>query len=151
MCGIVGIIHRDADRAVEEDLLLAMTDVLIHRGPDDSGTWICGPVGLGHRRLSVIDLAGGHQPMSVADGSMVITYNGEIYNYLELREELKRKDFEFRTLSDTEVLLQMYAAHGEGCVGLLNGMFSFAVWDGSKGDRDGQKAVTTWYTLKLEK
>ncbi|MBQ42446.1 MAG: asparagine synthase (glutamine-hydrolyzing), partial [Gemmatimonadetes bacterium] len=132
MCGIVGIIHRDADRAVEEDLLLAMTDVLIHRGPDDSGTWICGPVGLGHRRLSVIDLAGGHQPMSVADGSMVITYNGEIYNYLELREELKRKDFEFRTLSDTEVLLQMYAAHGEGCVGLLNGMFSFAVWDASR-------------------
>lgn len=132
MCGIVGIIHSDADRSVDENLLQAMTDVLIHRGPDDSGSWICGPVGLGHRRLSIIDLAGGHQPMSVPDGSMVITYNGEIYNYLELREELKRKNFEFRTQSDTEVLLQMYAAHGDRCVELLNGMFSFAIWDASR-------------------
>ena len=84
MCGIVGIIHADRDRTVDEHLLRSMTDVMQYRGPDDSGIWLGEGVGLGHRRLSVIDLAGGHQPMTTGDLGLWITYNGEIYNYLEL-------------------------------------------------------------------
>ena len=129
MCGIVGIIHADRDRTVDGHLLRSMTDAMQYRGPDDSGIWLGEGVGLGHRRLSVIDLAGGHQPMTTGDSGLWITYNGEIYNYLELREELESDGFISRTDSDTEVLLNMYRRDGSACLGELNGMFAFALWD----------------------
>ena len=132
MCGIAGLIHA-ADRApVDELLLQRMTRKLHHRGPDDFGVWTGDGAGLGHQRLSIIDLAGGHQPMAIADGGYWITYNGEIYNYIELRAELEARGCGFATQCDTEVLLQMYAEHGEACLGYLNGMFAFAIWDRSR-------------------
>src|SRR6202008_669038 len=109
-------------------VLHAMMSAIEHRGPDDHGAWVNGPVGLGHQRLSIIDLATGHQPMSNEDGSLWITFNGEIYNYLELRRDLTRHH-DFRTHSDTEVLLHLYEELGERCLERLNGMFSFAIWD----------------------
>jgi asparagine synthase (glutamine-hydrolysing) len=102
---------------------------LTHRGPDDHGTYIDGPVGLGHRRLSIIDLETGRQPMSNEDGSIWIVFNGEIYNYIELRQELQRHHT-FRSRSDTEVLVHLYEELGERCVERLNGMFAFVIWDG---------------------
>lgn len=129
MCGITGILHRDSNRPVDHKSLERMTEVVFHRGPDDSGLWIDGPVGFGHQRLSVIDLQTGHQPMAVEDGNYWITYNGEIYNYIELRQELEERGRVFSTHSDTEVLLQMYAAHGDAALGKLNGMFAFGIWD----------------------
>ena len=108
---------------------MAMTDLMTYRGPDDSGVFLDGPAGLGHRRLSIIDLGGGHQPMSDASGTLWIVFNGEIYNYRQIRETLKRQGHTFRTESDTEVILQLYALRGEDCVHDLNGMFAFAIWD----------------------
>lgn len=105
-----------------------MTNVLAHRGPDDENIYVNGNVGLGHRRLSIIDLAGGIQPMSNDDGSVVVTFNGEIYNYRELKRELESQ-YSFRTNSDTEVLLRLYEKHGENCLQLLRGMFAFAIYD----------------------
>ena len=130
MCGIAGIAHRDWNRPVDETLLRAMADTMHYRGPDDSGIWLGQGVGLGHRRLSIIDLAGGHQPMTVGESGLWITYNGEIYNYLELREELSADGYQAVSRSDTEVLLQMYQRDGRDCLQRLNGMFSFAIWDG---------------------
>jgi asparagine synthase (glutamine-hydrolysing) len=126
MCGFAGIIHLDG-RAPERVLLERMAAKIRHRGPDDAGIFISGGVGLAHQRLSIIDLATGHQPMS-ADG-VTVAYNGEIYNYVELREELKRKGHTFRTTSDTEVLLRMYLQCGPDCVAKLNGMFAFVLYD----------------------
>jgi asparagine synthase (glutamine-hydrolysing) len=128
MCGIAGIIERERDRRVNREAVAAMTAALSHRGPDDEGTHFDGPVGLGHRRLAVIDLATGRQPMSNDDGSIWIIYNGEVYNYVELRRELARRHT-FRTQSDTEVILRLYEEHGERCLERLNGMFAFAIWD----------------------
>ena len=132
MCGIVGILNLDRREPVDQGLLQRMSQRLEHRGPDDSGLWIDRGVGFGHRRLSIIDLVSGHQPMSAPGGTSWITYNGEIYNYIELRRELEAGGWTFATQSDTEVLLQMYAAHGEHCLGQLNGMFAFALWDGDR-------------------
>ncbi len=129
MCGITGVLYADSDRPVELPVLERMTEKLVHRGPDDSGVWAEGSIGLGHRRLSVIDIAGGHQPMSAEGERLWITYNGEIYNYIELRQELEKRHRQFSTQSDTEVLLQAYATYGEECLSHLNGMFAFAVWD----------------------
>jgi asparagine synthase (glutamine-hydrolysing) len=129
MCGIAGIVHRDQGRGVDLEVLGRMTDALSHRGPDDRGLWAEPGVGLGHRRLSIIDLVSGHQPMATAAGQLWITYNGELYNYLELREELRAEGRVFSTQSDTEVLLQLYEARGEQCLRQLNGMFAFALWD----------------------
>ena len=129
MCGIAGIVHRDRGREIDPRVLDRMTDVLSHRGPDDRGIWVEPGVGLGHRRLSIIDLVSGHQPMTTAGGQLWITYNGEIYNYLELRTELKAEGRSFATQSDTEVLLQLYDARGQDCLLQLNGMFAFALWD----------------------
>ena len=129
MCGIAGILNREATQPVDRDTLARMMSVVVHRGPDDNGMWIDGAVGFGHQRLSVIDLETGHQPMSVGDGSFWITYNGEIYNYIELRRDLESRGCSFATHSDTEVLLQMYAEHGDSCLEYLNGMFAFALWD----------------------
>ena len=128
MCGIAGLLRRDGS-PVDGALLKRMTDVLAHRGPDGEGFYTDGPVGLGHRRLSIIDLSTGAQPMSSATGSLWITYNGEVYNYRELRQELIALGFEFRTNSDTEVILVAYQAWGVECLGRLRGMFAFAIWD----------------------
>jgi len=106
-----------------------MRDLMSYRGPDDAGTLVEGPVGLGHRRLSIIDLRRGHQPMSTAGGRLSIVYNGEIYNYREVREWLIARGHRFRTESDTEVILELYDELGDRCVERLNGMFAFAIWD----------------------
>jgi asparagine synthase (glutamine-hydrolysing) len=132
MCGIVGLVHRDADRPCDEQVVNAMRDVFPYRGPDDAGTHVDGPAGIGHRRLSIIDLGGGHQPMPDATNSTWIVFNGEIYNYRQIRQELKAKGYQFRTESDTEVILQLYADRGERCVEAMNGMFAFAIWDRNK-------------------
>ncbi|NJN63815.1 MAG: asparagine synthase (glutamine-hydrolyzing) [Acidobacteria bacterium] len=129
MCGFVGLINKDGT-VVEATLLKAMADTLAHRGPDDEGSLIEGPVGLYHKRLSIIDLATGHQPMT-SDGVTVV-FNGEIYNYIELRDDLKRKGHRFATTSDTEVLLRMYLEHGPSFVNQLNGMFAFVLFDARK-------------------
>jgi asparagine synthase (glutamine-hydrolysing) len=127
MCGIAGLFLRQADCPVET--VLRMRDVLVHRGPDDAGTHVDGRVGLGHRRLSIIDLGSGHQPMTTADGRLTIIFNGEIYNYRELRRELEADGTVFRTKSDTEVILELHARLGDAAVQRLNGIFAYAVWD----------------------
>ena len=129
MCGIVGIFNR-AGESASSTVLQAMTAKLAHRGPDGEGTYLDGPLGLGHRRLAILDLSeAGHQPMATPDGRFVITYNGEIYNFRELRKELEALGRAFHSRCDTEVLLQAYAQWGRECLNRLNGMFAFAVWD----------------------
>ena len=108
MCGICGIYAYDSEATVDRELLVSMTDTLVHRGPDDSGYFVDAQIGLGHRRLSIIDLAGGQQPILNEDGTKVIVFNGEIYNYRPLRENLVRKGHRFQTRSDTEVILHLY-------------------------------------------
>lgn len=132
MCGICGVVRLRPPRPVDGDLLRRMRDAMVHRGPDDEGLFIAGSVGLGFRRLSIIDLAGGHQPMANDDDSVWITYNGELYNFRELRTILEAKGFVFRTKSDTEVILRAYEAFGEACLEHFRGMFAFAIWDGRK-------------------
>jgi asparagine synthase (glutamine-hydrolysing) len=150
MCGIAGVVGSPGGRAPDRAAVEAMTRALSHRGPDGEGVHLAeGPGGipaaLGHRRLSIIDLSGGGQPMGSPDGEVWITYNGEIYNYRELRRDLEREGISFRTQSDTEVLLQLYLHAGAGCLSFLRGMFAFAVWDGRDGslfiarDRLGKK------------
>ncbi len=128
MCGIAGFLMRGGGRA-EERWIRAMGAALVHRGPDGEGYFIEQGTALGHRRLSVIDLETGAQPMTNEDGSLVIVFNGEIYNFAELRPELERRGHVFRTRSDTEVLLHLYEDNGPGLVQRLNGMFAFAIWD----------------------
>jgi asparagine synthase (glutamine-hydrolysing) len=130
MCGIAGIFEYGPEASASAALLARMTNLIAHRGPDDSGQVIRGGVGLGHRRLSVIDLsADAHQPMGSDDGALWITYNGECYNYRELRSQLDAGGQRFRSHSDTEVLLHLYRCRGEGFVTALDGMFAFALWD----------------------
>jgi asparagine synthase (glutamine-hydrolysing) len=129
MCGIAGQFNFQRREPVERETIVRMTRSIAHRGPDDEGFFISGPVGLGSRRLSIIDLAGGHQPMSDAEESVWITFNGEIYNYKELRAELQGKDHQFRTNSDTEVIIHGYKEWGTGVFNHLNGMFGLAIWD----------------------
>ena len=130
MCGIAGIFNLD-NRPVDPDSLDHLVDGLAHRGPDDRGVHIDGPVGIGNRRLAVIDLSsGGHQPMQAGDQDLWITFNGEIYNFQELRESLSASGHEFRSDSDTEVILNAYKEWGQDCVQHLAGMFAFAIWDG---------------------
>ena len=128
MCGIAGIVNL-AGAQVDVSRLRAMVGAIRHRGPDDAGVYAAGGVGLGHARLSIIDLAGGAQPMQNRRGTLRITFNGEIFNYPELREELIRKGHRFATQSDTEVLLHAYEEEGEACVERLNGQWAFAIWD----------------------
>jgi asparagine synthase (glutamine-hydrolysing) len=130
MCGIVGIAQLD-DAPVDPRVLREMADTMSHRGPDDEGSFIDGRVGFYHKRLSIIDLTTGHQPME-SDG-LTIVFNGEIYNYLELKAQLRSKGHSFRTTSDTEVILRMYAEYGPECVGRLNGMFAFLLYDKPRG------------------
>ena len=121
----------DQGASVDPEWINAMSTSLMHRGPDDGGVYVNGQVGLGHRRLSIIDIAGGQQPMKSQDPSplRVVVYNGEIYNYLELRGELQQLGHIFKTQSDTEVLLAAYGQWGIGCTERLRGMFAFAIWD----------------------
>jgi asparagine synthase (glutamine-hydrolysing) len=128
VCGIHGIYQLDG-RAVEPAQLSAMGRITSHRGPDDEGLHVDGDCGIAMRRLSIIDLAGGHQPISNADDSLWLVCNGEIYNYRELRAELQAKGYRFKTGSDSEVLLHLYDAEGDDFVHRLNGMFDFALWD----------------------
>lgn len=130
MCGIVGLFYTAG--ACDEARLTAMRDIIPHRGPDGAGNYVEGPLGLGHRRLSIIDLGTGQQPMFTPDGRYVITYNGELYNYKELRHELEARGAQFKTTSDTEVILQLHAYLGEGAVQRLNGIFAYAIWDKQK-------------------
>lgn len=130
MCGVCGIYHFDKKRDVQKESLKNMTDSMQHRGPDGEGFYLDGNFGLGHRRLSIIDLSdNGQQPMKSGDDRYWIVLNGEIYNYLELRQELISKGYTFRSYTDTEVLLNLYKEEGKECVHALNGMFAFAIWD----------------------
>jgi len=128
MCGIAGIID-SRGQSVDEGILRRMIDVVDHRGPDGSGVWADGGAGFAHARLSIIDLAGGAQPMASVDDSRVITYNGEVFNYVELRQQLVAKGERFNTRSDTEVILSQYAVKGDRCVEDFNGQWAFAIWD----------------------
>ena len=110
-------------------VLERMRDVITHRGPDDEGIFVDGRIGFGHRRLSIVDVAAGHQPMTNEDGSLHITYNGEIYNHADFREALESRGHVYRTHCDTETILHLYEEHGEDCVNYLRGMFAFAIWD----------------------
>ena len=127
MCGICGIFFSDRDWHVTGDVLAGMNHRIVHRGPDDEGHFIENTIGFYHKRLSIIDLASGHQPMTT--NNHVIVFNGEIYNYIELRDDLKRKGHAFRTNSDTEVILKMYEEYGCESINQLNGMFSFLIYD----------------------
>ena len=129
MCGIAGKVGQ---ARVSETEIVRMCDAIAHRGPDDSGTFVEGGLGLGMRRLSIVDVAGGHQPMSNEDGSVVVVFNGEIYNFPSLYEELVGKGHRFKTRSDTEALVHLYEEHGEKMVARLRGMFAFAIWDRAK-------------------
>ena len=128
MCSIFGVLHFDGS-PVERATLKAMAQLTAHRGPDDEGFYISGACGIGMRRLSIIDVAGGHQPLSNPDGSLTLVCNGEIYNFRELRRELQARGHRFATKSDSEVLLHGYAQWGDEVVQRLNGMYGFALWD----------------------
>lgn len=171
MCGICGILEFGSDSVISEELLKKMCSVLEHRGPDDEGIYInkwnspysttpsvnrdSPLVGLGHRRLAVIDLKTGHQPMSNENQTVWIVQNGEIYNFGELRENLEKKGHKFKTNSDTEVIIHLYEDYGKDCVKYLRGMFAFAIWDGNRNrlllarDRIGEKPVC--YALTSDK
>ena len=129
MCGIAGVIYRDRYRRPEPDVLRAMGDAIAHRGPDGEGFFAAEGVGLVHRRLAIIDLKGGAQPLGNEDGSIQVVANGEIYNFQELRRQLEAKGHRFRTRSDSEVLVHLYEEHGDNLVSRLRGMFAFAIWD----------------------
>jgi asparagine synthase (glutamine-hydrolysing) len=147
MCGIAGIFYPATPKPVDPARITAMTDVQAHRGPDGSGVWTAPGVGLGHRRLSVIDVSGSPQPMTTEDGALTVIYNGEIYNYLDLRAELTALGARFVTGGDTEVLLHGWAAWGPAMLDRLNGMFAFALHDGRRQslflarDRMGTKPI----------
>lgn len=147
MCGITGIYHYASEAPVDERILRRMTGVLEHRGPDDEGYHVASRVGLGHRRLEVIDPEGGHQPIFNEDGTIAIVFNGEIYNYRELAEFLESRGHRLRTRSDTETVVHLYEEFGEACLSMLQGMFAFALWDERRGrmllarDRLGKKPL----------
>jgi len=130
MCGIVGIVNGAGGEPVDRELLERMTKRLAHRGPDDEGIFLDGTMGFGHRRLSIVDLSpSGHQPMTNEDGSVWITFNGEIYNHLALRRELTSRGHRYHSQSDTETILHLYEERGERAVAGLDGEFAFAIWD----------------------
>lgn len=152
MCGICGWLNVQQDHYVDGEVLQRMNDTLAHRGPDGEGLYMVGNVGLGHRRLSIIDVAAGKQPLCNEDSTVWVTFNGEIYNYVELIEELQGKGHTFKTRSDTEVLVHLYEEKGERLVHDLQGMFAFAIWDLKKQklcifrDRVGKKPL--YYSFK---
>ena len=129
MCGIAGALYADSARLVEPAVLRAMGHSIAHRGPDAEGFWAEPGIGLVHRRLSIIDLSGGDQPIGNEDGSVQVVFNGEIYNFQELRAGLEARGHRFRSRSDTEVLVHLYEEEGDQLVQRLRGMFAFALWD----------------------
>src|SRR5688572_10657240 len=151
MCGIAGIVALDAQRAVDAAPLPAMLSCIRHRGPDDEGVHTAPGAALGHRRLSIIDVQGGHQPLYGRRDSTVVIVNGEIYNYRELARELKASGSRFRTASDSEVVAHAYDAWGIDCFDRFDGMFALAIWDGAARrlvlarDRMGEKPL--FYTI----
>ncbi len=150
MCGICGIFSFKG-HPIERSMVMGMADIMSHRGPDGSGYFIDGPIGLGHRRLSIIDIGGGSQPMSNEDDTLQVVFNGEIYNYIELKEHLKKKGHVFKTTSDTEVILHAYEETGTDCIKNFNGIFSFALWDSKQQRlfiaRDHLGVKPLYYTL----
>jgi asparagine synthase (glutamine-hydrolysing) len=132
MCGITGIVNFDFENNVDNHVLKKMMNTLVHRGPDDEGMFIKNNVGLGFRRLSIIDLETGHQPLSNENETVWIIFNGELYNFKELRTELAHKGHKFSTESDTEVVIHLYEEYGFDCLSYLRGMFSFSIWDDNK-------------------
>jgi asparagine synthase (glutamine-hydrolysing) len=151
MCGICGIYNFKTKEPVRSTQLKDMADTMVHRGPDDEGFYISGETGLAHRRLSIIDLGGGHQPMSNEDGTVWVIFNGEIYNFRELYDLLVKKGHIFKTRSDTEVIIHMYEEKGEECFQYLRGMFAMAIWDQKHKrlllarDRVGKKPLFYFY------
>ena len=147
MCGIAGIFHLQTAKPVDPQRIRAMTDVQRHRGPDGEGVWTAPGVGLGHRRLAIIDVAGSPQPMATEDGRFVITYNGEVYNFAEVRADLEALGHVFTTHGDTEVILRGWRQWGPSVLPRLNGMFAFAIHDAAEGtlflarDRMGVKPL----------
>src|SRR5690606_38953215 len=129
MCGIAGYIGADLAPPAAEQVLRAMTDAIAHRGPDEIGLHVSGELGLGHRRLAIVGLADGPQPTLSADGRFALSFNGEIFNYVERRDDLVARGERFRTGSDTEVLLRLLAREGEAALDRLNGDFAFALYD----------------------
>ena len=151
MCGITGFIepqrtHDDAERLIDR-----MCQLIRHRGPDGQGTWVGDGVALGMRRLAIIDVAGGHQPIFNEDQSILVVFNGEIYNYQQLQETLRQRGHSFRTHADTEVIVHAYEEYGDACVQHLRGMFSFALWDRKRQrllaarDRFGKKPLNYFW------
>src|SRR6266511_2419032 len=151
MCGIAGQFLFDPRESVSRTDITRMCDTLIHRGPDDKGVYLKGPVGLGHRRLSIIDLDSGRQPIANEDRTEWVVFNGEIYNYVELREFLVGRGHIFSTATDTEVIVHLYEEQGEQFLSSLRGMFAIALWDERKRtlllarDRVGKKPL--FYTV----
>ncbi|UCC98836.1 MAG: asparagine synthase (glutamine-hydrolyzing), partial [Phycisphaerales bacterium] len=134
MCGITGICHLDGANSISLDTLKSMIGTLCHRGPDESGLYLDDQVGLGHARLSIIDLTSGVQPIHNEDKTLWIIYNGEVFNYLELAESLRCKGHRFYTTSDTEVILHLYEQEGPECLARLNGQWAMAIWDARKNE-----------------
>jgi asparagine synthase (glutamine-hydrolysing) len=132
MCGIAGVVKFATNAEVDGAVLRRMCAAMVHRGPDDEGVYLGGRVGLGVRRLSVIDLVTGHQPISNEDGTVWIVFNGEIYNHATLRERLRARGHRYATQSDTETIIHAYEEYGRDCVRHLRGMFAFAIWDTRK-------------------
>ncbi len=150
MCAICGIVYDHLNRPANETVLANMRDRMVYRGPDDCGLYVDRNVGLGHRRLSIVDRAGGHQPMSNEDDSIWVVFNGEIYNHRDLRNDLIEKGHRYKTESDTETIVHLYEELGPKCVEHLNGMFAFAIWDRKMNrlilarDRLGIKPLYYW-------
>ena len=147
MCGFATVVSRDG--GITRELMLDMRDAMVHRGPDEEGLWISddGRVGMGHRRLSIIDLTHGQQPMASPDGTVMLSYNGELYNHADIRRELEREGRRFETRCDTEVVLAAYERWGDACLDRFDGMFAFSIWDSSRErlffarDRVGKKPL----------
>ena len=152
MCGIYGQFNYQSLKPVAEPDLRTATDTIVHRGPDDEGFFVSGPVGLGFRRLSIIDLSGGHQPMSDRERSVWLVFNGEIYNFRELRAELESRGHVFQTNSDTEAIIHGYKEWGERVFDRLNGMFGLAIWDAERRKlilaRDAMGIKPVYYRLQ---
>ncbi len=133
MCGICGFaVPTNSSHSIDESVLIRMRDTLVHRGPDDAGLFMDSQAGLGHRRLSIVDLGGGHQPMPNEDRTIWISYNGEVYNHRDLRPGLEQRGHIYRSACDTETIIHLYEEHGAGAVEHLRGMFAFAIWDSSR-------------------
>ena len=148
MCGIAGICHIDGPDGVSLNSIKRMIGALCHRGPDETGIYLDDQVGLGHARLSIIDLSSGVQPIHNEDQNLWIIYNGEVFNYVELKKDLIQKGHRFYTTSDTEVVLHLYEEEGPDCLSKLNGQFGLAIWDAR--EKNGNPAGSGTYFLVIK-